>query len=213
MRHPARGFSLVEVGLSTIIIGGLLVAALTAAGTISVSRRRSEVADRAASLATALLDEALTLPYTSSATGLLGLGPSAAETAAGNRSLYNAVGDYSGLSESTLRNRDGSAVANSTGWRRTVTLTFVESAAPNTESLVDTRCVRVKVTVFGPGATVTPLATAIGLRSLGWDVANRRTPADQLALSGTVTSSSPTGSPISGSSTRTGTTSTSTGGK
>jgi len=188
MKHRRRGFSVVEVGLATIIVGGLLVASLSGVAALSTARRQGEMADKASALSNALLEEMLTQPYSTLASGAMGSGPSGAESATGNRTLYNEIGDYGAVNETIIRTRAGTTVSNCTYWGRRVSIVFLNPADKATVSAADTGMARITVSVFGPGSSTKPLARATGIRTLGWDVANKRSAAAQSGVLNVVVS-------------------------
>ncbi|MGQ0628079.1 MAG: type IV pilus modification PilV family protein [Phycisphaerales bacterium] len=182
-----RAFTLVEVALSTVIVAGLLVAALTVAGRIAVSRRAAQDAARAHALAHQLMDEILTFPYSSSADGTLSAGPSAAEVLAG-RAGYSEIGDFAGLIDSPIVDRADNRIEGAGGLRRTVAVSFAEPATPSVKSNTETGCVRITVSIARSTAPTIPIASITSFRTRGWDVAHQRLGTGSQGLVGTVVS-------------------------
>jgi hypothetical protein len=168
VHNRRRGLSLAEVSASTLLVGALIVTALQCLG--SITRGRTSVADdaRAEHLAQQLLVEILNDAYRDP--GVLPLfGPEVGEpsTVLGPRSGWNDVDDYHGWSESPPQARDGSALANLTGWRREVVVQLVVPNNPANTSLLDQGLKRVTVTVKRNGEV---MATRVGLRSSNYNV-------------------------------------------
>lgn len=159
-----RGFTMVESLISMIIIGVTLVAAMN---TVSSARKRDRwIGDvsRAATLASDLLAEVSSQQYADSSDSAMVFGPTATESATGNRSLFNDVNDYQNWSETTLRARNGTSLGYSASWSRSVKVDFLDPTDGTTVVTTDKGLARVTVTVTKSGKTVATLST---LRSAG----------------------------------------------
>lgn len=159
-----RGFTMVESLISMIIIGVTLVAAMN---TVSSARKRDRwIGDvsRAAALASDLLAEVGAQPYADGSDSVTVSGPTATESATGNRSLFNDVNDYQNWSETTLRAKDGTALGYSAEWGRSVKVEFVNPGGGTTVVPTDQGMARVTVRVSKSGKTLATLST---LRSAG----------------------------------------------
>ncbi len=121
-----RGLSQVEVVISTIIVGVLMVSSFT---TIAASRR-SQVSEsnevRGLAIADALLAEIAQLPMREPSCDC-GYGAEAGETGT-NRLNFDDVDDYRNLNDSPPKSRNGTAIAGYTDLTRSVAIDYVTSA-------------------------------------------------------------------------------------
>lgn len=163
-RHRRRAFSLVEATLSMLIIGGLMVATLSALGAAAMTQRIGAERVRGAMLAQDLLSEILLQPYEDpDRPGEFG--PSDDAVTAGDRTLFNSVCAYHGWSASPPQLRSGATISGLEGWRRSV---VVERLHPNDLRTVvgsDTGIKRITVLVERDGK---PVARLITLRTAAW---------------------------------------------
>jgi Tfp pilus assembly protein PilV len=141
------GFSLIEVAASSILVGSILVAALSTTG--AVLRFRSSTSDGARStlLATDLLAEILQQAYSDpNQTPVMGREPG--ETM---RSQFDDVDDYTGLTESPPKSRAGTDLTGFTGWSRSVTVVRAQRTSPMQTSGSDEGLKRITITVSRNG--------------------------------------------------------------
>jgi len=161
MRARRRGISLIEAAVCVAIVGGLAAASINASG--QTMRAREYAADRvrAQELAQDLMNEIRAQKYYVG-NGILG---SLLVTLVGQpRSSFDEVSDYDGFTNSPPTDAAGTKLA-STQWSRSVTVTYVTVANPDTVSLVDTGVKRIVVTVKKNRrvlATLTALRTSAG---------------------------------------------------
>ncbi|MBU6413482.1 MAG: hypothetical protein KGS45_08405 [Planctomycetes bacterium] len=154
-RTPSRaGITLVETCLSTIIVGGLLGASVTAVGNLATARQITADRARGYQFAEALLTEAQMLPYNDPTLTNDQIGPSATELATGNRSLFNDCDDYANWSESTLQDKSGVVIANTTGWKRTVRVQWVNPGTGFNVSATSTGYKQINVGVSKNGKLI-----------------------------------------------------------
>lgn len=170
-----RGLTLAETVVSTMIVGVLLVAALSA---VSAARRSEQkLADKmkGAMLAQELMAEILQQAYQDPDLPTLVLAAEANELLAGNRGLFDDVDDYNLWSRSPPEQRDGTAFANLSGWRRSAKVEWVSAANPAQVSLVETGVKRITVTVSRDNAEI---AVLTAIRTNAWQdaVTNQTTP-------------------------------------
>ena len=152
-----RGLSHVEVVVSTMLVGVVLVGATNLLGGVVRSRTASSHKARGVHFAQQMLTEIASGIYIDD--GILPVfGPELLE-ALGNRTNFDDVDDYHGWTESPLRDRTGSVIANTTGWRRTVTVAWVNPATPSTTVGSDQGVKRVTITVQNNGQTVARLVS------------------------------------------------------
>lgn len=133
-RVMRRGVSLIELAVATALTGVLMVAALQTAGQAVSARRQAADRSVAHSLASSLLTEIRGLPYRDpSLTGEPAIGRDSGEVA-GARTMFDDVDDYHGLVETPPQARDGSVLANTAGWSRSVSVNWVAAGDLRTTS-------------------------------------------------------------------------------
>lgn len=155
VRHRwRRGISLIEAAVCVAIVGGLAVAALNAAG--QTARAREAAADRAQgmALATDLMNEIRAKKYNVNSGLLSGLLTSVVGQA---RTSFDEVSDYDGFTDSPPTDASGTQIA-SREWSRTVKVSFVFAADPDSSSLVDTGVRRIDVVVTKNRRTIATLS-------------------------------------------------------
>lgn len=120
-----RALSMIEVALSTVIIGVVLLSAMNMVGAAGTSM--SSMANRATGtlLAEQLMAEILEQAYEDPSLGPGSFGVEAGEAVAGDRSLYDDVDDYYEWSASPPQNKDGSLITDRSNWRRSVAVDYV----------------------------------------------------------------------------------------
>lgn len=149
-----KGFSLLEVTVSTLLVGTLLTAALSSMGRVALSRGSTGDLAYANELAFDLLAEATNLPYEDPTAATGALGAESGEVS-GNRSLFDDVDDFHTWAESPPQDPSGTLLSTSTTWRREVAVDYVDPLTPSQSSLgVDRGVKRVTVTVRRSGVTV-----------------------------------------------------------
>jgi len=125
-RRPLRrrAFSLIEAVISTVIVGGLMVVALNTVGASKARQYNTRQRCLGRHLAQGLMAEILPLAYEEPVdTPLFGAEPS---ENTGCRTIYDDVDDYHQWSASPPQNKDGTAMANLTGWRRQADVRYTE---------------------------------------------------------------------------------------
>ena len=120
-----RALSMVEVALSTVIIGVVLLSAMNMVGAAGTSM--SSMANRATGtlLAEQLMAEILEQAYEEPSLDPGSFGTEADEAVTGDRSLYDDVDDYDKWSASPPQDKDGSLIPDRSSWRRSVTVVYV----------------------------------------------------------------------------------------
>jgi prepilin-type N-terminal cleavage/methylation domain-containing protein len=158
-----RAFSFLEVVISVLIVGVLMLAALNTVG--GIVRRQADTADRvrAEQLARDLMQEILKQAYQETS-GTPGFGPESGEST-GNRSLFDDVDDYAGWSETPPADRSGAAFSGFSGWSRAVSVQWADPVSLAPTSATNTGLKLITVTVGKQGRI---LATLIGYRSIAW---------------------------------------------
>lgn len=156
---PARsarlrlGFSLLEVVVSTMLVGTLLVAATRGLGSSVLSQRKVAERAKAAWLADALQSEIHQQAYLEPGTTTSNITRETGESAS-SRAAWDDVDDYHGWSDSPPQNKDGTVMPNLSGWQRAVTVQWVSLSNIATTSAVETGVKSVTVTAKLNGATI-----------------------------------------------------------
>lgn len=155
-----RAISLVEVVVSTAIVGVLTVAAMKSMAASVASKHELATTNNAQLVAEALLLEILEQPYEDP---LIpgNFGPETGETTGGTRALFDDVDDYADWSAAPPVEKDGSGVSNAVAYVRSVTVVFVD---PDdlTNAVADDRGVkRITVDVQQGGDVLASLTTVV----------------------------------------------------
>jgi MSHA pilin protein MshD len=147
--------------MSVVIVAIVLVAALQTLGAAARARAVQAAQCQAPALARLLMAEIRQCQYTDDTLPAGPLGPEAGESNGKDRSLFDDVDDYNGLSESSPRARDGTSMSGAGNWQRQVAVEWVSPDNPGVVVKQDAGLKRITVRVFGPG----PTATLVALRS------------------------------------------------
>ncbi len=163
--RPARrrGFSLVEVTIAVVLVGGVYLVALNLVGSSQVTQAAFADRQTAMQLCEELLAEALLLPYESSITPNA-LGPTSSE-AGGPRNTWNDFDDYDGWSANPPVDAAGNTRPGLSRFTRTASVAWVELDSPKTTSATRTPVKVITVSVSVGGKT---LATLTGVRAASW---------------------------------------------
>ncbi|MDA1014320.1 MAG: prepilin-type N-terminal cleavage/methylation domain-containing protein [Planctomycetota bacterium] len=158
-----RGFSLIEVVVSTFLVGLLMTSAMKSVGSATSSRRFAGETSSARMIAHELMSEILDKAYEDSDSPTFGL--ETGEAGGMGRMLFDDIDDYHGWTSEPPVNPDGSELINSSRFSRSVTVEFV---APNDlNSIVSTdmgvKLISVLVTVDGKLAV-----TLRSIRTKSW---------------------------------------------
>jgi len=143
-RGHRPAFSLVEVVLSVLLLGGVMAAVLNTVGATATIRRLDMDRVRGQALAMDLVDEIVAKPYDDPDGAGTTLGPDSTETA---RSLFDDVDDYAGWSASPPQLADGSAIPGLSGWTREAAVVWVSDSNLAAASLSETGVKRIRVVV------------------------------------------------------------------
>jgi hypothetical protein len=166
-RRRRRGLSLIEVAISTLLVGVLGVASLqSVAGAL---RNHADLMQETKSLhwAEDLMGEIQQQSYREPASSPR-FGVESGESSGGPRTAWDDVDDYDDWTESPLRNKDGTVIPNTTGWRRWVEVKHVD---PNNLATVltdgnDQGVKRITVHVSRDGTT---LGTLVTFQTKSWN--------------------------------------------
>ena len=155
------GFSVIEVAMSSLLVGVVLVASLQVTGQALVVQRDRANMSTGVFLAEGLLGEILLLPYMEP-----GLTSSAIQLETGelanNRSTFDDVDDYHNYSESPPKSPENIPLIGFDGWERLVQVRWVNPDNLNQARAAESGVKRVTVEVRRNGQL---LATAMGIRS------------------------------------------------
>lgn len=148
-----HGISLVEVLVSMVLVGLLLVASMRSVGGIFQTWSTSQNLHCRMSLAQQIMAEILQQSYSDPGGGT-SWGTELSESSA-NRSTWDDVDDYDGWS-SAPQSRDGTPMAGYERWRRYVRVVYADLSNPVQMSLSDEGLKQISVTVTDPtgGETV-----------------------------------------------------------
>jgi Tfp pilus assembly protein PilV len=118
--NRSSGFSLVEVVMSSLIVGGMLLAALNTVTAAKKAEQDNLDRVKGAHLAQGLIAEILSLEYAEPDGGTT-LGKDSGETV---RNTFDDVDDYSGWTESPPANINGVTLVGMTGWSTSVVVNW-----------------------------------------------------------------------------------------
>ncbi len=159
-RRSRAGLSMVEVVISTMLVGALLVGATDCVGAFIRGRLRVSKFGKARLLASQLLTEILEQDYSEPiAPPLFGAESPERGTV---RADWDDVDDYHLWSASPPQDRAGAAIPNTTGWQRNAVVEWVDPSNPASKVGSDQGVKRITVTVQYQGRT---LAQEAALRS------------------------------------------------
>lgn len=160
-RRPRRGFSVIEVAMSSLLVGAVLVASMQVTGqALMVQRDRAHMAT-AAFLAEGMLSEILLLPYMEPGQTSDLIGRNSGELT-NNRSTFDDVDDYHNYTETPPKSLENVVLPGFAGWQRSVVVQWVNPNNLNQTQGSESGVKRVTVQVRRNGQL---LATAIGIRS------------------------------------------------
>jgi hypothetical protein len=163
---PRRGWSMIETTSATAIVSILLVGSLqTVAQSLQfrVTQEEGLIAD---CLAESLFIEISTLSFVDPIENTTQLGRESSETSSTNRSNWDDIDDYHQLAETTLCYRDGTAIPNTTGWKRGVTVFISEPTSLADGSNLATPLRRIEIALTSPTGKTFNYQQLIGRESL-----------------------------------------------
>ena len=159
--HTRRALTMAEAVVCSLIVSVVLVASLTAVGASKRGLQITSDRARGALLAQELMAEILELPYTDPQTPNGPIGPELGET----RATFDDIDDYNGLDNSPPVNRAGTVLADSTGWRRTASVSWVNPTLLSQLGLSDTGSKLITIKVYHD---VTLVAQLSAVRTRAW---------------------------------------------
>jgi MSHA pilin protein MshD len=160
VRTPRRGVGMVEAAVATVIVGVMLVAAMT---TVEASLRMGNATaegSHASAFGALLMSEILRARY-EEPVDPVGFGVEAPETGA-SRAKWDDVDDYDGFQQLSPTDVSGAEVDGAKNWTWKAAVTRVDPADPSRVVGVETGLKRITVTIVDPGGATT---TCVALRS------------------------------------------------
>ncbi len=158
-----QGTTLVEVAISSLIVGTMLVASLSTIGAVFRTQRITASRSLGPGLAHELMSEILAMPYEDPEAPSGGNSTETGETTM-TRSDFDDVDDYDDWDSASAVANDGTPLPGFTGWRREVDVWWAERLGGNVWWFYDTGVKRIKVCVTDPDGNQTVL---YALRSKG----------------------------------------------
>lgn len=152
--HRRNAFTLIEVTVSTLLVGFILVASLKSVGSTLSARQLTADQSLAATMAHELMTEILAKSYEDAESPVFGK-----EVGEGIRNLYDDVDDYHNWSSSPPRGRTGGPIMSLTGWTRSVTVEWVDPASPLASVGSEQDLKKVTITVQRNGITHAQIAS------------------------------------------------------
>jgi Tfp pilus assembly protein PilV len=161
-REQARGFTLVEAVMSTLVVSFVLVAAMRVAAMSAVMQYKAAEGVSGRYLADGLLNDIRALAY-QEPNGTVNFGIETGESA-NSKVNYDDVDDFNGWSESPPQERDGTNMSafNNT-WRRSVVVTWINPMNLSQTSATETGVKQITVNVYHNSLLV---ATRSAIRSI-----------------------------------------------
>jgi len=150
---------MLEVIISSMLIGVVMVAALDSAGSAMLAMRLQSEQIDGETLAYSLMSEIMAMPYEEpDTTATVVFGPESDEPAIGTTRLsFDDLDDYRGWSSAPV-NRDGTPIPGTTGWLRAAEVKKVSWANPTnvlSDNFLEQGIRRVSVTVTDPDGVAT----------------------------------------------------------
>jgi hypothetical protein len=156
-----RGLNMIEVAISSLIVGVMLVASLRAVGQSFLTQRIHSDSAIGHFLAEGLLSEVLQQSYMEPGETSSAIQREIGELA-DDRSNYDDVDDYHNYKESPPNSKNNTPLKGFSGWQRTVKVQWVSQSDLNQTLSSESGIKRVVVEAYRDG---TLIATAIGYRS------------------------------------------------
>lgn len=164
-----RAFNMVEITISVVIVGGMMVAALNTVGAAKLGNHQTTSRKSGTLLAQQLMAEILIQDYAESDDApVFGLESS---ESGGDRADYDDVDDYDGWFSSPPEYKDGTEIPDLDRWTREVSVAWVSATDLSLTSGSETHIKRIAVTVTYNGLEV---ASLTAIRTLARDSMENR---------------------------------------
>lgn len=158
--NERRGLSLVEITISMLVVGVMLVAALDVLGAVFRSQKLNAARLTGPSLARELMGEILSSPYEDPEVPSGSLGRESGESG-GDRADFDDVDDYNGWDNSP-QTKDGVQYPGYENWEEQVSVIWVQASNLDTALSGDQGLKKITLTVTDPDGKTT---TLVALRS------------------------------------------------
>jgi len=159
-RANAPAFTIAEAVVSTVIVALMFVAALNAVGASKLTQRQAALTSQGRLLADLLLSEILQQNYKDpGGAPVFGCEPG---ESTGTRADFDDVDDYNGWTASPPTAKDGTVLANSTGWRQTVTVEWIDRLNPSQVLTSESNAKRITVALSYKNV---PQVTLVAIRT------------------------------------------------
>jgi Tfp pilus assembly protein PilV len=144
-----HGLTLIEVSVSTLLVGLMIVASLRASGGVTQCWTAASDEYRAAMLADQLLFEILQNPYEEPDDPAL-FGLESGESG-GTRVLWDDADDFDGCTSNPPTSPDGTVLSEFSGWSRAATVRLAALSDPAVTPGTDEGLKMIEVSVTAPG--------------------------------------------------------------
>ena len=175
-----RAATLVEIMVSAMLVGLMMVAALRAVGAVFCTRLVAYERQHGEALAHELMAEILQSCYEEPDLPAGSFGLEGAETGDGSRAPWDDVDDYDNWSASPPQAKDGAPLPDAAGWTREVDVDRVVRVTPELPWFMDTGLKRIEVVVTSPTGEEFRLKA---LRSR-WGALEMKSPVDATYVTG-----------------------------
>lgn len=156
-RHSA--FTMIEVVISTLLVGTVLVAAMNNMGAATRGQLDNRERSQASLLAGQLMEEITALPY-GDPEGGTGLGTDTGESST-TRADFDDVDDYAGWIKTPPQDKQGNALTSGTGLSRTVTVDYMDPSNLANTSQTDQGVKRIVVVAKTKTETLAELTALV----------------------------------------------------
>jgi len=148
-RTNRRGLSLVEVAVSSLLVGTVVVGSLEMLGASVRTQTFCRDVTVGPVLADALLAEIMSMPYEDPEDTDGSIGRESGESG-GDRNTWDDVDDYNGWTQNPPQLKDGTVLSEFANWQRASTVTWATRTDGNVWGLYDSGLKRIIVTVTSP---------------------------------------------------------------
>ncbi len=150
------GLGLVEVIVSSLVVGVMLVAALETLGAVLRTQKANSTRLVGPNLAMELMSEIMSQPYKDPQANGSTLGLDSGEST-GNRVAFDDVDDYANYDQIGIEDKDGSSRIELSNWRQQVEVRWMSLALGILNDILETDLKRIVVTVTSPTGEVSTL--------------------------------------------------------
>ena len=182
MYRPSKkcrhGLSMIEVTVSSLLVGGLVVGSLNMLGASVRTHTAINEISVEPILAEQLLAEIMAMPYEDPESGGSSLGFDSGESG-GSRQTFDDVDDYKNWTANPVQAKDGTPLPGLTGWTRAVNVWWADKDTGDVAIIwEDSGLKRFRVTVTSPAGVATVRS---GVRSR-WGILEQPTTVDTIVV-------------------------------